>query len=191
MNLSILLTVTLFSLSALAGVLKPVKLDKKVELILAKCQKAVKAIDEEIPDTIACPKSQAYGYNEELNVEALKKTMDKELSYSLKISKSTDWLSLFEDSFAYHLGWVTETLSEGSGQYSVAEEKKIRKGMRDADAAFSQLIEFMKASVAQSGARVFLDTETFWAPRVNGKAFVIMNSKKKSVEVYLHGDLDG
>ena len=185
-----LILVISFSHSTSANVLKRARVDSKTVMALSKCKTAVEVIDKEIPDTVACPRVLKFTYKDALTSAELRNIVQEELTFSLT-SKTSDWTSIIPESFALQLGFVAETLSEGSGQYTVRTEKKIRKFMDIAESAVAEVSQMLMFKGNALGSKVFTDTQTTWGAKVNAKAVLILNAPLKTVEVYLHGDLDG
>lgn len=70
-------------------------------------------------------------------------------------------------------------------------EKKIRKAIKDAYASVLSLSKILILKGKALGAKIYVDPDTSWGPKVKAKAVLILNAPHKTVEVYLHGDLDG
>jgi putative cell wall-binding protein len=185
-----LLAALTFSLISEAAILKPASNDKQTAEALSKCKSAVRIIEAEIPDTVACPKVLKYSFKEATSAAELSKIVEAELKYNLQ-AKVSDWDKIISESFELQTGFAAETLSEGSGQYADKVEKKIRKAISDADSAIAVLSKNLVLKGTALGSKVYVDTETTWGSKINAKAIIILNAPRKTVEVYLHGDLDG
>ena len=187
---TILFSLFVLSFTAHAGVLKSASLDVKTQAALSKCRSAVNIIDNEFPDTVACPKAFKYTFKNAMTHSELRNVVESELNFSL-MAKASEWESLLADSFETQTDFATESLSEGSGQYSEKVEEKLRKAIRDADVSVSEFSRLVIIKGRALGSKVYVDHETFWGPKVKAHALIILNAPRRSVDVYLHGDLDG
>jgi hypothetical protein len=87
-----------------------------------------------------------------------------ELNYSLK-NKGSDWATLLAESFDLQTGF--------------------------ADASVLSLSKILILKGKALGAKIYVDPDTSWGPKVKAKAVLILNAPHKTVEVYLHENLDG
>jgi hypothetical protein len=187
---TILFSFFVLSFTAYAGVLKSSPLDVKIKAALSKCRSAVNIIDNEFPDTVACPKAFKYTFKNAMTLSELKNVVESELNFSL-VAKTSEWESLLANSFEIQNGFAAESLSEGSGQYPEKDEEKLRRAIRDAEVSVRDFSRLMIIKGRALGSKVYVDPETFWGPKVKAHALIILNAPRKSVDVYLHGDLDG
>lgn len=137
--------------------------------------------ESEVSNFAACPKVLTYRLNN-LTEEKAKHFLETEL-----------YLSLFPSSLAEG----TEELLEGLNlQAAALENHRVELNSKSTQKAFESFQNFVKNfnRKLKTEARskiIYFDPSTYWAPSVEAKALVLIDLPNNTVEVVLHGLVDG
>ncbi len=169
---------------ASAAVLKETALDQEINDVLTICDEAIGILseaDESASEVIACPKVEQYSYKKTTRVSKVLKELNE--SYSLK---STDAVAAAEN-----INDKLDDLYNIIKDFWIDDDSIAKEASKTFTKFSNKLIAVIRSKGETAGAASYIDPDTYWAPSVNAKATVIINSKSRKVYVFLAGDADG